>query len=271
MVEKCVTEKTNLNDMDYRLLVDTAVLAGEIMLVAGAETHRVEDTVGRILRLSGFERCDVMVVTAGIVVTMADWRRDTISVMRRVGEKKTNLGNIAEVNDISRKLCQGKLELKQAFHMLKHLNSQRYPEWLVYICMIVAAPGFTILLGGNMQESLIAALNGIYAVCGMHFNQKYKMNVFVMNMMVSCLMAFTARGFLLLPGIDIELERVVAGSVMMLLPGVAITNAIRDTLHTDYMAGGAKIIEAFVVAASVGVGIGAGLALGAIVFGGGMV
>lgn len=265
-------EKTlKQDDMDYKLLVDTALLAGEMLLVSGAETNRVEDTIYRILKLSGFERCEVLVVTAGIVVTMSDWRRENITAMRRVGEKQTNLGKIAEVNDISRKLCSGEIELKRAFHLLKHMPSQSYQAFLVYLCMIITAAGFTILLGGNVQESLLAGLNGVYVVFFKIFNKKYKVNVFVTNMSISFLMAFTARAFLLIPGVDIELERVVAGSVMILLPGVAITNAIRDTLHADYMAGGAKIIEAFVVAASVGVGIGAGLALGAIAFGGGLV
>lgn len=258
-------------DMDYQLLVDTALLAGEMLLVSGAETNRVEDTIYRILKLSGFERCEVLVVTAGIVVTMSDWRKENITAMRRVGDKQTNLGKIAEVNDISRKLCSGEITLKQAFYQLKHMPSQNYKDILTYICAIITAAGFTILLGGNMQESLLAGLNGVYVVMAKIFNKKYKVNVFVTNMFVSFLMAFTARAFLLIPGIQIELERVVAGSVMILLPGVAITNAIRDTLHADYMAGGAKIIEAFVAAASVGVGIGAGLALGAFAFGGGMV
>ena len=150
--------------MDYQLLVDTALLAGEMLLVSGAETNRVEDTIYRILNLSGFKRCEVLVVTAGIVVTMSDWRMETITAMRRVGDKQTNLGKIAEVNDISRKLCNGEIDLKQAFHMLKYMPSQSYPDFLVYLCMIITAAGFTILLGGNMQESLLAGLNGIYVV-----------------------------------------------------------------------------------------------------------
>ena len=31
--------------MNHKLLLDTAVLAGEIMLCSGAETYRVEDTM----------------------------------------------------------------------------------------------------------------------------------------------------------------------------------------------------------------------------------
>lgn len=34
--------------MDYRLLMDTAILAGEIMLKSGAETYRAEDTMAHI-------------------------------------------------------------------------------------------------------------------------------------------------------------------------------------------------------------------------------
>lgn len=256
---------------DYKLLADTAMLAGEIMLRSGAETHRVEDTVGRMLRLSGFQRCEVLVVTAGIVITLSDWRRENITMMRRVVDKSTHLGNIAEVNEISRNLCSGELTLNEAFHQLKHMKEKKYPDGLQFICMIVVAAGFTILLGGSMQESFFAALNGIYLVLARLVDKRKKVNEFVMNMVLSFLMAFTTKGFSVLPGVELEIERVVAGSVMMLLPGVAITNAIRDTLHADYMAGSAKIVEAFMIAASVGVGIGAGLAFGAIVFGGGTV
>ena len=39
--------------MDYKLLLDTAVMAGEILLESGAETWRVEDTMLRMLRMSG--------------------------------------------------------------------------------------------------------------------------------------------------------------------------------------------------------------------------
>lgn len=256
---------------DYQLLADTAMLAGEIMLRSGAETHRVEDTVGRILELSGFQRCEVLVVTAGIVITLSDWRIENITMMRRVVEKTTHLGNITEVNDISRRLCSGELSLKQAFHLLKHMEAKQYKDVLLYACTIVSAASFTILLGGNLQESFFASLNGIYLVLSMLLGKKCKINVFVLNMVLSFLIAFTTKGFSVIPGVEMEIERVVAGSVMTLLPGVAITNAIRDILHADYMSGSAKVVEAFMIAASVGVGIGAGLALGAMLFGGGTV
>ena len=44
--------------MDYKLLLDTAVMAGEILLESGAETWRVEDTMLRMLRMSGLKTAD---------------------------------------------------------------------------------------------------------------------------------------------------------------------------------------------------------------------
>ena len=77
--------------MNFKLLVDTAMLAGEIMLSGGAETFRVEDTMTRILKTSCLERCEVFVVSTGIVLTLDDSTIDAISMVRRVEERCTNL------------------------------------------------------------------------------------------------------------------------------------------------------------------------------------
>ena len=58
--------------MDYKLLLDTAVMAGEILLESGAETWRVEDTMLRMLRMSGLKTADVLALTTGFVVTLDD-------------------------------------------------------------------------------------------------------------------------------------------------------------------------------------------------------
>ena len=59
---------------------------------------------------------------------------------------------------------------------------------------------------------------------------------------------------------------------MPLVPGVAITNAVRDTLLGDYISGAARILEAFLIAAAVALGVGTGMALmGAFFPGGGLI
>ena len=42
---------------------------------------------------------------------------------------------------------------------------------------------------------------------------------------------------------------------MLLVPGLAITNAIRDTMRTDYVSGVARATEAIICAVAIAIGI----------------
>ena len=87
--------------MDYKLLLDTAVMAGEILLESGAETWRVEDTMLRMLRMSGLKTADVLALTTGFVVTLDDPAMDSMTVMRSVESRATDLNRIHAVDQLS--------------------------------------------------------------------------------------------------------------------------------------------------------------------------
>ena len=63
------------------------------------------------------------------------------------------------------------------------------------------------------------------------------------------------------------MDIVIISSIMPLVPGVAITNAVRDSLQGDYISGCARILEAFLIAGAIAIGVGLGiLSVGNIVF-----
>lgn len=94
-------------EMDYMLLVDTAVLAGEIMLESGAEAYRVEDTISHFLHTAQLKHAQVFVTMTGIIATLSDPAIEAITVVRRVNRRRTNLNKIYLVNDVSRKFSKG--------------------------------------------------------------------------------------------------------------------------------------------------------------------
>ncbi|WFR59696.1 threonine/serine exporter family protein [Anaerocolumna sp. AGMB13025] len=255
--------------MNYRLLVDTAMLTGEIMLIGGAETYRVEDTMCRILKISGLEKTETFVTPTGIFLTLGDSNLDAITVVRRVDNRITNISNIYEANNISRNLCDGTITLEEAYEALKGIKNQKqYNRIINYICTMIASLSFTILLGGDWFNSIIAGLNGGLIVVVLIITKNLKINTFIKNLVSSILIAFNSMMFLHYYGAAIQLDTLIGGSVMPLLPGVAITNAIRDTLQGDYMSGGARAIEAFVSATSTAAGIGIGIAFYSFMSGG---
>ncbi len=248
--------------MNYKLLADTAMLAGEIMLISGAETYRVEDTMSRILRTSGLERTEAFVTPTGIFLCLDDAAIDGITLVKRVDNRVTNIAHIYETNNVSRNLCSGIISVEEAFLELKSIKTRKqYGNYLIYPCTVVGSSAFTILLGGDLLNSIIAGLNGGFIVLVTILTMKLNINTFIKNLTASVLIAFNSMLFLHFMGRYIQLDALIGGSIMPLLPGVAITNAIRDTLQGDYMSGGARAIESFVLAASSAVGIGIGIAV----------
>ena len=264
-----VVAYTERTVMDYRKLADTAMLAGSIMLRGGAETYRVEDTMQRILDTSGAENREVMVLSTALMLTVDDLSISAISKMQRISSRGTNIGDICVVNQLSRQYCGGEISLDEMYEELKLLKeSNRYPTWLRYVCTLLTVVMFTLLLGGKAIEAVFSAVSAVVLVVFQIVVSKLRLNPFMYHMAsLTCATFFVS---VLVGGLSIPCnqELIVAGMAMPSLPGVAITNAIRDTLHGDYISGSARVMEAFVRAVSCAVGIGAGLYLGSLLMGG---
>lgn len=148
--------------MDYKLLLDTAVMAGELMLANGAETYRVEDTMHRMLSLSGLKTAEAFVVVTGFLVTLDDPSIQSMTVTRRIQSRGTNLSIIDEINSISRGLCGGELELEEAFRQIKKLKKEPHPPQAFLLANAGVAAAFALTYGGTWQEAFVAGVARIF-------------------------------------------------------------------------------------------------------------
>ena len=239
--------------MNHKLLMETALLAGEILLSSGAETYRVEDTMCHILKTGEIEHIDAFALMTGIVVTLNDPSMEQpFTMVRSINNRSTNMNNIIKVNEISRQYCGGKITLEEASEKLKCVKEKLYTRTMFNIATALVATGFAMMLGGNLIDVTATTVMGVWlALCIMVAKIK-KISFFTM-----CAQKFVV------PGINMDV--VIVSSLMPIVPGVAITNAIRDTLQGDYLSGCARVLEAFLKAASVAIGVGLGMALGGMV------
>lgn len=255
--------------MDYKKLADAAMLAGTIMLQAGAEIYRVEDTMLRILDTSGAETTEVLVLSTALMLNLDDPEIPSISKMQRITTRGTDLGNICTVNNLSRQYCAGELTLDEMYAALKGLGeTKRYSPWVMHLCTLLTVVMFTLLLGGNGTDAMLAGGSAVVLVMFQMLFEHKVMNRFLYHMVALACATFLISVVQTVFRIDCNQELIVAGTAMPLLPGVALTNAIRDTLQGDYISGAARVMEAFVRAISCAVGIGIGLYLGGLVTGG---
>lgn len=248
--------------MDYKMLMETAVTAGEIMLSSGAEIYRVEDTMNHILRKAKVKTADAYVLSTGIIATLEDPSIDTITVVRRVLKRSTNLNRICVVNDISRKFCSGSLSLEEANRQIREAEKNQIYRNITKKLSIVGVTGFfALLLGGSVLDGIAAGVVGLLLAFVMYMTEKISLNDFCNNAIGGFVIAYSA--FILkkwcFTGCDVDL--VIIGSIMPLVPGVTFTTAIRDTLNGDYSSGVARMVEAAVVALAVAAGVGLAMVL----------
>lgn len=252
---------------NYKLWMDAAMLAGEIMLCSGAETYRVEETMKHILSDSGLSVIEIYATPTGITATLDDPSITGITVLKRITARENNLNRIYEVNHVSRQLQEKHITIQEAYLALKKDSRRQYSDFARIIAIVITSGAFTLLLGGSALDSLFAAADGFLVALLMHFLVFLEVNQFFKNLILSFFPAFFSvlwvKCFFFLPQYDF----IIVGAIMPLLPGVAITNAIRDTLSGDYSAGISRAVEAFVVAAAIAIGVGSGISLAEWMFG----
>lgn len=242
---------------DYKLLLDTAVLAGQIMLSSGAEIYRVEDTIHRILAVSGLRDSEAYVTATGLIVTLDDPEIDSMTVVKRIASRDTNLNRIAQTNQISRRFCAGELTLKEAFHALKHMEGHPYTQMQMNLGIVGVAAAFTILLGGNAADSIAAGMTGAILAAILMLCKKMQLNAFMTNMVCALAIGISAMMMKAFLYGSLDSDMVIVGAIMPIVPGAALTTSVRDLLQGDYVAGGAKAMEAVLKAAAIVIGVGA--------------
>lgn len=254
------------------MLVRTAALAGEIMLVSGAEIARIEGTIQYILSSCPDSKAQAMVFSTGIFVSLDNMDGEPITLVRRVEERSTNLGRICLVNEVSRKLCSGCMTPAKAYGELERIKSGvRYKNWLKALSYMFVAFFFSVVLGGSIEDSVAAGVTGGVLGLVVYMASRIRLNDFCTNVLGAFSLGISALAMnrWLFTGSSTDI--VVISAIMPLVPGVIFTTAVRDTLNGDYSSGAARILEAIVTALAVAAGVGASMALFRQLTGGGAI
>lgn len=246
--------------MDEKVLLEAVVLAGEIMLVSGAEVFRVEETMKYMLRRSQYETREAVVLATGIFVTLDDPDKEPLTIAKRIPARSTNVNRICRVNDISRRFCQKELTVEEAYAELKKAEKEvLYKPWMKAVGIIGVSASFSFIYGGQLLDLFASALVGTCLALTDRLVRKIRLNDFCTSAFCSFVVAVSAMLIekFLLPAASADV--MIISTIMNLVPGITFTTAIRDTLSGDYAAGSARILEAIVVALAVAAGVGFGL------------
>ncbi|SHF17253.1 threonine/serine exporter family protein [Clostridium fallax] len=254
--------------MDINKILRVSSYAGRIILENGGETYRVEETICRICAAYGFTEADGFVTPTGIMVSVTDKYGRTSSTVKRVKNRTVNLEKIAQVNELSRIVATDKLSIDEFYIKLREIEScERYSEKITVIFAAIAAGAFSIMFGGNIIDGICAFFVGLAVKVVCNIAAEFSINEFFINCLGGAISAALALIFVSL-GFGENLDMIIIGAIMLLVPGLAITNAIRDTIAGDLVSGLTRAAESFLVAISIAIGTGTVLSFWFKYFGG---
>lgn len=236
-------------------IMEACLLAGKIMLQSGAETYRVEDTMTRIAESFGIKHSQSYVTPTGIIISLDDFNESKTKLIR-ILERTTDLERVTKVNSISRRISNGELTVEGALTLLKEVEKSKrtYSFWSQLLAASIASGCFLLMFKGEWSDFPPAFISGgigfLFSIY-LHFLIPIK---FFAEFMASLMVGLIAFVFVHL-GIGYELDKIIIGSVMPLVPGLLITNAVRDLMAGHLVSGLSKGAEAFLTAFAIGAGI----------------
>ena len=242
-------------------VLSLALATGEMLLIAGAETYRVEETIDRMCQSHQVEsQC---FVTPSVILLSGLIDQAPTTLMKRVQPQTIDLHRIDLVNSFARDFSEHRFPIEVAQQKLAELRSLATFSRLINLAGAgLAVGGFSVLFGAPWSQFPIGFIIGGLLQLFLGQIISLRLNFFIRNIVAS----FVVTGLVHLINqlIPLAINPMIIGAIMPLVPGVAITNSVRDTLTGDFLSGITRASEAIFIALGIAFGVGLALLLSAV-------
>lgn len=247
---------------DADKVMECALDMGETMLRCGAEILRVEDTVTRICTAYGGGIVDVFTILSLIILSWQTDEGQNHTLTRRVNPGTTDLEKLEELNALSRRICEEKPscdEIEQGIRAIMAPAAKRIRKSKLAGYVLLAS-AFAIFFGGSLRDGMAAGVVALLMYLWDYFFSAYGRNRVVYSL-VSSLVAGILCILAVYAGIGQNTDKVMIGSIMLLIPGISLMNALRDMMCGDIITGILRLAEALMMAVAIAAGFGIAIML----------
>lgn len=235
-------------------LLGCALKLGCRLLECGAEIYRVEESIRRMCLAYGAQSADVYAVPTAIIATVQMDSEHIVTQTCRINQRGTDLNQVAALNALCRMVCVSPVSYEQFQQKFERIEQQAsYPNRLLCVACGGAAAFFTWLFDGNISEGMLAFLIGVVLQIYVFYSSRFGMHPMFTNLLGGIWISFAALIGMTL-GLTANYDVVIIGAIMPLVPGLLITNSIRDMIAGDFMSGISRFCEALLIAAGIAAG-----------------
>ena len=234
----------------YQEVLDICLTAGRLMIEGGSEMYRVEDTMLRIARNADINDPRVFATPTCVFMSLDGGK---LSQMKQIRDRNINLELVDRVNELSREFATKKIDLSELKNrIIEVANAPSFPMWM----QILSATLMVLFMDDyDWVDFPGAALVGAIGFWAYYEFKKYTKVRFLSELIAAMIMGVLALGLnYLYPKMIID--NILIGALMTLVPGLAMTNALRDLFMGDLLSGIVRMCDAILSALALGGGVG---------------
>ena len=226
------------------------------MIESGGEIGRVEESVTRVCRAYGCE-AEVYATSSNVIVSVPKENGEPHTQTRRIKGSSLNIERVHLLNNLARRMCTDSLSDEFVAEELKKIGEvPLYPVWLRLIFYAVIAASFCLFFGSrSLPETVFAgAIGTVVGLLGLALD-RIRANRILSRFLCSCLACLFS--LLLWKGAWVATaDYMIIGNIMSLIPGIGLTNALKDLFTGDTVTGILRFMEAGLLALAIAFGYG---------------
>ena len=240
--------------MEYSKLLDLASDLGYELAMSGAETFRVEESISRILQAYDID-AEVFVIPNCMHISIEPVIGRPLTRMRRIGVHGNDLDAVEKFSSLSRRICAQRPAPEIAAKWLEETRQQRrsYGFAMYMIGHFLGSFGFALLFGGSLADALCSGVCGLLVGIINRLIDNWGGNQFFRIIAAAFPMALLAYGMDALH-LSTNTDCVIIGALMLLVPGLLFTNAMRDIIFGDTNSGINRIVQVLLIAVAIALG-----------------
>ena len=250
-------------ELDYNKLLGLVGEMGYRLMESGAEIYRVEESIRRLLQAYGVEQGEVFAIPNCIIISLTSPQGEPLTQIRRMPAHGTDIYLLEQYNGLCRKLCSQAPPFDDALEQMADIrrNHRVYPLWVQLLAYFLGCGMFSLFYGGSVRDGVCGGVCGMVICLCLALTSRLGANLFFKTIAAGAASAFVALAFTAV-GVGQNADSIIIGALMALVPGIAFTNAMRDIMAGDMVAGISKAAEALLIGAAIA--LGTALALGLI-------
>lgn len=230
---------------EFRMKTRFVVKLGRALHECGASSERVERHLGNVIRMLGINGSFLLSPTT---FTCAFWQEDELDQLvhiERFEPADHNLGRLWEIDRMVERIAIGELGLAEGLDELARVTAAppNYSPAMNALAWALIGGAFAALLSRSTPDFVTAALLSLLLFfishrCGRHAGWKS-----VVTILVPFVAGVIAGGVAAL-GLAINLPFVILSSIVVFVPGLALTVALTEISAGHLISGSSRLVDA---------------------------